>query len=115
MLASDVQDLALIEEAVRRAGEIARRYYGQDYRRWSKSRGEPVTEADLAIDADRSFVGGKRGKKRDAAVRVDGTGDGGDECLRVAVAAKFRVGADGAQRADQHHQRILNKTRGIKS
>jgi myo-inositol-1(or 4)-monophosphatase len=48
--ANDGQDLALIEEAVRRAGEIARRYYGQPYRRWSKSRGEPVTEADLAID-----------------------------------------------------------------
>jgi myo-inositol-1(or 4)-monophosphatase len=48
--ANDAQDLALIEEAVRRAGEIARRYYGQNYRRWSKSRGEPVTEADLAID-----------------------------------------------------------------
>ena len=50
MRANDAQDLALIEEAVRRAGEIARRYYGQNYRRWSKSRGEPVTEADLAID-----------------------------------------------------------------
>jgi myo-inositol-1(or 4)-monophosphatase len=48
--ANDAQDLALIEEATRRAGEIARRYYGQEYRRWSKSRGEPVTEADLAID-----------------------------------------------------------------
>jgi myo-inositol-1(or 4)-monophosphatase len=35
---------------VREAGEIARRYYGTEYRRWSKSRGEPVTEADLAID-----------------------------------------------------------------
>ncbi len=50
MRANDAQDLALIEEAVRRAGEIARRYYGQSYRRWSKSRGEPVTEADIAID-----------------------------------------------------------------
>jgi myo-inositol-1(or 4)-monophosphatase len=48
--ANDAQDLALIEEATRRAGEIARRYYGQEYRRWSKSRCEPVTEADLAID-----------------------------------------------------------------
>jgi myo-inositol-1(or 4)-monophosphatase len=48
--ANDAKDLALIEEAVRRAGEIARRYYGQPCRRWSKSRGEPVTEADLAID-----------------------------------------------------------------
>ena len=50
MRANDALDLALIEEAVRRAGEIARRYYGHEYRRWSKSRGEPVTEADLAID-----------------------------------------------------------------
>ena len=50
MRAIDAQDLALIEQAVRGAGDIARHYYGQDYRRWSKSRGEPVTEADLAID-----------------------------------------------------------------
>lgn len=48
MRASD--DLALIERSVRKAGEIARRYYGKEYRRWSKSRGEPVTEADIAID-----------------------------------------------------------------
>jgi myo-inositol-1(or 4)-monophosphatase len=44
------EDLVLIESAVREAGEIARRYYGKDYRRWNKSRGEPVTEADIAID-----------------------------------------------------------------
>lgn len=44
------EDLVLIESAVRQAGEIARRYYGKEYRRWSKSRGEPVTEADIAID-----------------------------------------------------------------
>lgn len=44
------EDLALIENAVSKAGEIARHYYGKDYRRWSKSRGEPVTEADIAID-----------------------------------------------------------------
>jgi myo-inositol-1(or 4)-monophosphatase len=44
------EDLALVERAVREAGEIARRYYGKEYRRWSKSRGEPVTEADIAID-----------------------------------------------------------------
>jgi myo-inositol-1(or 4)-monophosphatase len=48
--ASDESDLALIESAVREAGNIARRFYGHEYRRWSKSRGEPVTEADLAID-----------------------------------------------------------------
>jgi len=44
------EDLVLIENAVREAGDIARRYYGKNYRRWSKSRGEPVTEADIAID-----------------------------------------------------------------
>jgi myo-inositol-1(or 4)-monophosphatase len=48
--ANDARDLELIEDAVRQAGEIARHYYGHEYRRWSKSRGEPVTEADLAID-----------------------------------------------------------------
>ena len=46
----DADDLSLIERAVRAAGEIARKYYGGEYRRWSKNRGEPVTEADLAID-----------------------------------------------------------------
>ena len=46
----DADDLALIEEAARKAGEIARHYFGGEYRRWSKNRGEPVTEADLAID-----------------------------------------------------------------
>ena len=46
----DADDLVLIEHVVRRAGEIARHYYGGEYRRWSKTRGEPVTEADLAID-----------------------------------------------------------------
>ena len=44
------EDLLLIENTVREAGDIARRYYGKEYRRWSKSRGEPVTEADIAID-----------------------------------------------------------------
>ncbi len=43
-------DLHLIEQAVRAAGEIARRYYGGTYKRWSKNKGEPVTEADLEID-----------------------------------------------------------------
>lgn len=50
MQANDAADLALIQGAVREAGAIARHYYGKDYRRWSKSRGEPVTEADIAID-----------------------------------------------------------------
>ncbi len=43
-------DLALIEQAARDAGVIARRYFGGDYKRWDKGKGQPVTEADLAID-----------------------------------------------------------------
>ena len=44
-------DLALLEEAVRAAGVIARGYFGGTFRRWSKEGGSPVTEADLEIDA----------------------------------------------------------------
>jgi myo-inositol-1(or 4)-monophosphatase len=43
-------DLALLESAVREAGTIARRFYGGDFRRWSKAHGSPVTECDLAVD-----------------------------------------------------------------
>jgi myo-inositol-1(or 4)-monophosphatase len=44
-------DLVLIERAAREAGVIAKTYFGGDYRRWDKGKGQPVTEADLAIDA----------------------------------------------------------------
>jgi myo-inositol-1(or 4)-monophosphatase len=43
-------DLRLLEETVRAAGEIALRFYGGDYKRWSKEGGSPVTEADLAVN-----------------------------------------------------------------
>ncbi|HEY1961926.1 MAG TPA: 3'(2'),5'-bisphosphate nucleotidase CysQ [Rhizomicrobium sp.] len=43
-------DLALIEEAVRDAGVIARKFYRGSYRKWDKGKGQPVTECDLAID-----------------------------------------------------------------
>jgi myo-inositol-1(or 4)-monophosphatase len=46
-----VDDLALLEEAVREAGHIARQFYGGPFKRWQKDKGSPVTEADLAIDA----------------------------------------------------------------
>ncbi len=42
--------LALLEDKVRAAGDIARGYFGGTYKRWDKSKGNPVTEADLAID-----------------------------------------------------------------
>lgn len=43
-------DTALLADALRRAGEIARHYYGGKYRSWNKSQGNPVTEADIEID-----------------------------------------------------------------
>lgn len=43
-------DLLLITEAARAAGDIAREYFGGTYRHWDKGKGQPVTEADLAID-----------------------------------------------------------------
>jgi len=43
-------DLALIEETVRGAGAIARKYFKGEYKRWDKGKGQPVTEADLAVD-----------------------------------------------------------------
>jgi len=45
-----LDDLRLLEEAVRAGGNIARKFYGGDYKRWSKEGGSPVTEADLAVD-----------------------------------------------------------------
>jgi myo-inositol-1(or 4)-monophosphatase len=47
----DQVDLELLQSSVRAAGDIAKRYFGQSYKRWSKEGGSPVTEADLAIDA----------------------------------------------------------------
>ena len=46
----EADDLALLNEAALGAGEIARRYFGGKYKQWDKGKGEPVTEADLAID-----------------------------------------------------------------
>jgi myo-inositol-1(or 4)-monophosphatase len=56
-------DLDLIEEAVRDAGAIARKFYRGSYRKWSKDKGQPVTECDLAVD---EFLSGRlRGARRD--------------------------------------------------
>ena len=46
----EAADLALIEDAVREAGRIARSFFGGTYKSWDKGRGQPVTEADLAVD-----------------------------------------------------------------
>jgi myo-inositol-1(or 4)-monophosphatase len=39
-----------LEDTVREAGNIARKFYGGDYKRWNKDGGSPVTEADLAVN-----------------------------------------------------------------
>lgn len=44
-------DLALAIEAVTAAGDVAMTFFGGDYRRWEKAPGDPVSEADLAVDA----------------------------------------------------------------
>ena len=43
-------DLALLTEAAREAGEIARRFWRADPRVWDKGGNDPVSEADLAVD-----------------------------------------------------------------
>nr|WP_244316749.1 3'(2'),5'-bisphosphate nucleotidase CysQ [Pannonibacter sp. XCT-34] len=49
--AAHSQDLALLEEAARRSGEIALGYFGKDPRTWMKDGASPVSEADMAVDA----------------------------------------------------------------
>ena len=45
-------DLILLQDAAREAGEIALRYWHGDFRTWDKGDGAgPVTEADLAVNA----------------------------------------------------------------
>lgn len=46
----ELDDLTLLVDAARQGGEIARSYFGGDYKQWSKGKGQPVTEADLAVD-----------------------------------------------------------------
>ena len=43
-------DHALIVEAAKAGGALARSYFGNDVERWDKRKGDPVTEADLAVD-----------------------------------------------------------------
>ncbi len=45
------RDHALLIEAVRAAGALAMMYRGREIERWEKRPGEPVSAADLAVDA----------------------------------------------------------------
>jgi len=46
----DTADLALVSAAAKEAGDIAKSFFGGHYKSWDKSKGNPVTEADIAID-----------------------------------------------------------------
>ncbi len=48
--AGQAADTALLVAALREAGSIARSYFGGAYKVWRKSDGNPVTDADIAID-----------------------------------------------------------------
>ena len=43
-------DHALLSDAMREAGDIARRYFKSTLKSWEKKPGDPVSEADLALD-----------------------------------------------------------------
>ncbi|MCR9215065.1 MAG: 3'(2'),5'-bisphosphate nucleotidase CysQ [Proteobacteria bacterium] len=44
------KDHVLLKQAVQEAGEIARRFFKGDLKSWEKKPGDPVSEADIAID-----------------------------------------------------------------
>ncbi len=50
MPAIDREDLSLLVDALRSAGEIARAGFAGSPKVWEKSKGNPVTETDLAVD-----------------------------------------------------------------
>jgi myo-inositol-1(or 4)-monophosphatase len=44
-------DRALLLSTIREAGALARQYFEAGAKAWSKAKGDPITEADLAVDA----------------------------------------------------------------
>lgn len=44
-------DRRLLEDAVREGGALARRYFERGFKSWEKKPGDPVSEADLEVDA----------------------------------------------------------------
>jgi len=47
----DADDGGLLVASVKEAGAIARKYFGGQFKSWHKSHGNPVTDADIEIDA----------------------------------------------------------------
>lgn len=48
--ADDKADLVLLEDAARRAGEVALSFFGGEPKTWLKDNKSPVSEADMAVD-----------------------------------------------------------------
>lgn len=46
-----LEDHLLLQSAVREAGALALGYFGGEIKQWEKNPGDPVSEADLAVDA----------------------------------------------------------------
>lgn len=54
-------DFELLREAVNEGGRIAKHYYDNGFEHWDKAKGDPVSEADLAVDkALKEALGGAR-------------------------------------------------------
>jgi len=54
-------DRRLLEDAVREGGALARRYFERGFKSWEKKPGDPVSEADLAVDSQlREALGEER-------------------------------------------------------
>ncbi|MEL7028911.1 MAG: 3'(2'),5'-bisphosphate nucleotidase CysQ [Pseudomonadota bacterium] len=45
-------DLEALIDAVKAGGDVAMRFFGQDNKVWEKAPGDPVSEADLAVNAE---------------------------------------------------------------
>lgn len=50
-VSDDKTDLSLLEDAARKAGDLALTFFGGDPKTWFKDNKSPVSEADLAVDA----------------------------------------------------------------
>lgn len=60
--ADNAADLALLADAVREGGAIAKAAFGSKPKTWEKSKGNPVTETDLAVNVRlRELLHGARG------------------------------------------------------
>jgi myo-inositol-1(or 4)-monophosphatase len=81
----DRTDLSLLEDAARKAGDLALTFFGGDPKTWFKDNKSPVSEADLAVDA---FLAGEfQSARPDYGWLSEETADKPDrlECKRTFI------------------------------